>query len=443
MPAATCASALPLIHQGRGTEGLRKKNIINTTNGDFEMKKYVCGGAVLMTAMSAHAQSSVTLYGIVDVGISYQNSAQTGKSGNHLNGKSLVALTDAHTTGLSGSRWGLRGAEDLGNQLKAIFVLENGFMVNSGALAQGGAEFGRQAYVGLSSPNTGTVTAGRQYDPLVESIQQFSAPSFAGYMSSHIGDIDNLANTSRINNSIKYSTPNIGGFRAGALYSFGGVPGSQSQNQIWSLGVSYNGGAFSAGAAYLNARNPNVSFYGNTPNKGLATVNNIGSFGSATAPQALPAYAGYASANTLEIIGLGASYVLSQTIINAIVTNTRFEGLGSSSGPNPLAYSGNAVFTSAEVGVRTMISPALLAGVAFDYTSRNSVKGDGGAKYMQLNFTVDYSLSKRTDVYALAALQRATGRDSLGQSSVAAISGFAPSATDRQIGVRFGMRHKF
>ncbi|WP_433694874.1 porin [Paraburkholderia phenoliruptrix] len=407
------------------------------------MKKTVCSGAILMTALSAHAQSSVTLYGIVDVGLSYQNSAQTGKQGGQINGKSLVAMTDAHATGLSGSRWGLRGTEDLGNQLKAIFVLENGFMVNSGTLAQGGAQFGRQAYVGLSSPNAGTLTAGRQYDPVVESIQQFSAPFWAGYMSSHIGDIDNLANTNRINNSVKYTTPSFGGLKAGALYSFGGVAGSQSRNQIWSLGVSYNGGAFSAGAGYLNARNPNVSFYGNTPNKGLATANNIGSAGSATAPEALPAYAGYASANTLEIIGVGASYVLSQTTVSAIVTNTRFEGLGSSSGPNALGYSGNAVFTSAEVGVRTFVTPALLAGVAFDYTTRNSVKGDGGAKYMQLNFAVDYSLSKRTDVYALAALQRATGRDSLGQSSVAAISGFAPSATDKQLGVRVGLRHKF
>ncbi|WP_027802455.1 porin [Paraburkholderia dilworthii] len=407
------------------------------------MKKAVCGGAILVTALSAHAQSSVTLYGVVDVGMSYQNSAQTGKSGGQVNGKSLVALTDAHATGLSGSRWGLRGAEDLGNQIKAIFVLENGFMVNSGALAQGGAEFGRQAYVGLSSPNIGTMTAGRQYDPVVESIQQFSAPYWAGYMSSHIGDVDNLANTSRINNSVKYTTPSFGGLKAGALYSFGGVAGSQSRNQIWSLGVSYNGGAFSAGAGYLNARNPNVSFYGNTPNKGLATVNNIGSLGSATAPQALPAYAGYASANTLEIVGLGASYALSRTTVSAVVTNTRFEGLGSSSGPNPFGYRGNAVFTNAELGVRTLITPALLAGVAFDYTTRNSVKGDGGAKYMQLNFAMDYSLSKRTDIYALVALQRATGRDSLGQSSVAAISGFTPSATDKQVGLRLGMRHKF
>ncbi|MFL9992581.1 porin [Paraburkholderia sediminicola] len=407
------------------------------------MKKVVFGSVMAVTAVTAHAQSSVMLYGIIDVGLSYVNSAQTGKVGQHLNGGSQVALTDAHATGLSGSRWGLRGEEDLGGDLSAIFVLENGFMVNSGALAQGGAEFGRQAYVGLSSATSGTVTAGRQYDPVVFSLQQFSAPYWAGYMSAHVGDIDNLANTNRINNSIKYVTPSFHGIRAGALYSFGGVAGNQTQNQIWSLGFTYSGSALSLGAGYLNARNPNVSFYGNTPNKGLATADNLGSTGSATVPQSSPAFAGYASASTLEILGVGASYVLSQTTVTAVVTNTRFEGLGSTSGPNPFGFSGSAFFTSAELGVRTMITPTLLTGLAFDYTQRNSVKGDGGAKYMQLDFAVDYNLSKRTDVYALAVLQRATGRDSLGQAAVATISGFSPSATDKQIGLRIGIRHKF
>ena len=189
------------------------------------MRKFVLGGAIAMAAAAAHAQSSVTLYGIVDVGLSYVNNAQTGRSSAGLRGAPQTALTDAHATGMSGSRWGLRGTEDLGGGLKALFVLENGFMVNNGTLAQGGTEFGRQAYVGLSSAAAGTVTAGRQYDPLVDAIQQFSAPYWAGYMSSHIGDVDNLANTSRINNAVKYTTPSFHGIRAGAMCSFGGVAG--------------------------------------------------------------------------------------------------------------------------------------------------------------------------------------------------------------------------
>jgi len=408
------------------------------------MKRHAAACALALSAGATHAQSSVTLYGLIDVGISYTNSAQTGTTGAHPKGASQFALTDAHATGLSGSRWGLRGAEDLGGGLQAIFVLENGFMANSGALAQGGAEFGRQAYVGLLSSSYGTLTAGRQYDPRVESVQQFGASGVGGgYMSSHLNDVDNLSNTNRINNSIKFTTPVFHGIRAGGLYSLGGVAGSTTQNQIWSLGVSYNGGSLALGAGYLNARDPNVSFYGNTPNKGLASANNIGSFGSASTPEASPGSAGYASAKTLEIIGAGIAYTVSQTTVSAVVTNTRLESLGSASGPNPLGYSGNAIFTSGELGVRVRITPTLLTGIAFDYTQRNSVKGDGGAKYMQLDLGADYNLSKRTDLYALAVLQRASGHDSLGQSAVANVSGFTPSASNKQVGLRVGLRHKF
>ncbi|SAL63021.1 porin [Caballeronia choica] len=393
---------------------------------------------------SAHAQSSVTLYGLIDLGVTYLNSAQTGRVGSQLNGKSQVAMSDGHATGLSGSRWGLRGTEDLGGGMQALFVLENGFMANTGTLAQGGAEFGRQAYVGISSSGLATLTVGRQYDPLVDSVQQFAASgNWGGYMSSHVGDVDNLSNTSRINNSIKIATSPFKAVKAEALYSLGGVAGNATQNQVWSLGVSYAGTSFNFGAGYLNARNPNVSFYGNTPNKGLATANNIGSPGSPTTPEVLPAYAGYASANTLQIIGLGGSYSIGPTIVSAVATNTRFQSMGSASGPNPLAYSGNATFNSVELGVRSYITPSLLTGVAFDYTQRSSVKGDGGAKYLQLDTGVDYFLSKRTDAYVLAVLQRATGRDSLGQAAVANISGFTASSTDKQIGLRVGLRHRF
>ncbi|WP_321817701.1 MULTISPECIES: porin [unclassified Paraburkholderia] len=402
----------------------------------------LCSFAVFVTT-SAHAQSSVTLYGIIDLGLSFTNSAQTTVTGGKRAGGAQFALTDAHATGMSGSRWGLRGTEDLGGGLSTIFVLENGFLANSGALAQGGDEFGRQAYVGLSNA-FGKITAGRQYDPLIESVQPFAAAgSWAGYMGAHPDDLDNLTNTNRINNSVKVTTAKFGGFSAGALYSFGGVAGNTTQNQIWALGAGYTGGAFAFGAGYLNARDPNVSFYGNTPNKGTATANNIGSSGSATSPQSYPVYAGYASAKTLEIIGAGASYTLGGAVFSLAATNTRFDNLGSASGPNPLHYSGDAIFTSLDFNVRCSVTPFLQLATGIDYTHRNSVQGDDGAKYLQLDLGADYFLSKRTDLYLLTVLQRAMGTDSLGQSAVASIAGFSPSTIDKQIGVRLGIRHKF
>ena len=407
------------------------------------MKSCCLALPLALTCLAAHGQSSVTLYGIIDLGLTYTNSAQTRKVAGGPVGASQFALTDAHATGLSGSRWGLRGPEDLGGGLKAIFVLENGFFANNGTLAQGGAEFGRQSWVGLSSPY-GTVTIGRQYDPYIEFLQPLAASgTFAGYMGSHPDDLDNLTNTNRTNNSIKFTTVKYGGFSAGGLYSLGGVAGNATQNQIWSLGAGYSNGPVSIAAGYFNARDPNVSLYGNTPNKGVATVNNIGSFGSATSAESMPVYAGYASAKTTQFAGAALAYTVASTTIGIVVTNTRFENLGSTIGPNPLKYTGNANFTNAELSVRAYVTPALLVGTAFDYTKRNSVNGDGGAKYLQLDFGAIYSLSKRTDLYALTVLQRATGVDSLGQVSVASISGFTPSATNSQIGARLGIRHKF
>jgi predicted porin len=406
-------------------------------------KRHLIFLAAPLVICNAYAQSSITLYGLLDVGLQYANSVQTSRTGSHLNGGSQLALTDGHATGLSGSRWGLRGSEDLGDGLKAIFVLENGFNANAGTLAQGGAEFGRQAFVGMRS-NVGTVTLGRQYDPVVDFLQPLAVSGlWAGYMGSHPGDLDNLTNTNRINNSVKFTTANYGGFSAGALYSFGGAPGSISQNQIWALGAGYTGAGLQVGVGYLNARDPNVSFYGNTPNKGTATANNIGALGSATSAESIPVYAGYASANTVQIMGVGAAYTISQAVVGVVVTNTRFYSLGSQSGPNPLGYTGTASFTNVELNGRIRVRPALLFGAALDYTDRNSVKDDGGAKYLQLDLGADYSLSKRTDLYALAVMQRATGRDSLGQAAVASIAGFNPSATDKQIGVRVGIRHTF
>ena len=86
-----------------------------------------------------HAQSSVTLYGILDAGITYVNN--TG-------GSHVVKFDDGVAYG---NRFGLKGTEDLGGGLKAVFVLESGFHLGNGQLGFGGSEFGRQAYVGLQN----------------------------------------------------------------------------------------------------------------------------------------------------------------------------------------------------------------------------------------------------------------------------------------------------
>ncbi|MGN4074153.1 porin, partial [Burkholderia gladioli] len=120
------------------------------------MKKSIAALAVTAAAASpALAQSSVTLYGVIDEGLNYTNNIG-GKGG-------AVELTSGYA---QGSRWGLRGTEDLGGGLAAIFTLENGFDASSGKAQEGGRMFGRQAYVGLQDKRYGTVTLGRQYDSM-------------------------------------------------------------------------------------------------------------------------------------------------------------------------------------------------------------------------------------------------------------------------------------
>src|SRR5271156_4107576 len=115
------------------------------------MKKSLLAAGILgVCAGAAHAQSSVTLYGIVDEGLTFTQNSHGQRQYSMVSGE------------IQASRWGLRGTEDLGGGMKAVFVLENGMDLSSGKLGQGGLEFGRQAFVGLGT-TYGTVTLGRQY----------------------------------------------------------------------------------------------------------------------------------------------------------------------------------------------------------------------------------------------------------------------------------------
>jgi predicted porin len=392
------------------------------------------------------AQSTVTLFGLIDEGLNYLSNAQTARPASGPVGHSQYSLQDGATGGLGGSRWGLRGEEDLGGGLAAIFQLEGGFSINNGTLAQGSALFGRQAYVGLRN-NLGAVTLGRQYDSVVSYVQLYSsAAQWGGYIGAHPGDIDNLVNTHRINNAIKYSSPDIHGFTFGGLYSLGGVPGSVGRNQLWSAGMNYSSGPLGIAAGYLNARNPNFSFFGTNPNAGTTiTSNNLGSAGSATAPESSPIIAGYASANTLQIIATGLSYTLGSATLGAVYSNVQFRGLGNTttSGPNPLGYTGSAIFNTAEANFKYQIAPALLAGAAYVYTHDSGASGRGSSTYQQGSTGLDYFLSKRTDTYMILVFQHASGTDSLGRPAVANIMGQTASANNHQVALRLGIRHKF
>src|ERR1700730_5459176 len=121
------------------------------------MKKTLLGAAVMgVFAASAHAQSSVTLYGLIDAGMTY--SSNQGGHNAFQQSSGLVSNTVLV----------LKGSEDLGGALHALFRLEDGFNVNNGTSYFKNTIFGRQAYVGLQSDKYGQVTLGRQYDSVVD-----------------------------------------------------------------------------------------------------------------------------------------------------------------------------------------------------------------------------------------------------------------------------------
>ncbi|CAB3643319.1 Outer membrane porin protein [Paraburkholderia graminis C4D1M] len=408
------------------------------------MFRKIMPAALLIPCLTAQAQSNVTLYGIIDIGVNYLNNAQSARTATGLRGGKQWSVMDGGTGGLQGSRWGLKGAEDLGGGMKAIFLLESGFSANNGTLGQGGAEFGRQAWVGISTTRYGKVTLGRQYDEVVDFYAPLlAAPQWGGYMVEHPSDLDNASNTRRVNNSIKYTSPTIAGLTVAGLYSLGGVAGSFGTNRVWSVGAGYANGPLSVGVGYLNAHNPNTSFYGTNPNAGPATANNLGGAGSATSPQSNPIYAGYASAKNLQIAAISAAYAIGPATLGVAYSNTRFQDLGSSSGPNPLGYTGTAYFHNIEASAKWQVTPAFVLGAAFDYTTGSGAAGRNGAKYELSSLGADYFLSKRTDVYTVAVYEHASGTDSLNQPAVATITGMTPSSTNNQVAVRVGIRHKF
>lgn len=193
------------------------------------MKKTLLAAALMAGfAGVAHAETSVTLYGILDAGIGYQK--VKGTEGYASNG--VGAEINSKRTGLingiqSGNRWGLKGSEDLGDGLRAVFVLESGFDLGTGNSAQGGRLFGRQATLGLAGDSWGQLDFGRQTNIASKYLSAVADPFGGGFNQANIGGAFTSANTVRYDNMVMYQTPNFSGFQFGVGYSFN-ADGKQS-----------------------------------------------------------------------------------------------------------------------------------------------------------------------------------------------------------------------
>ena len=393
------------------------------------MKKILLASAIAsLFSVAAHAQSSVTLYGIIDEGVQFNSNAKNTVNGANVGGRQ-VALDS--TSGLNGSRWGLKGAEDLGGGLKAIFTLESGVNLNNGAFGQGSTPFGRQAFVGLSSTQFGTLTLGRQYDEVVTFVQPVTSTGYLGgsNLISHPGDLDNLNNTLRTNNTIKYATPSFNGLTAGVEVSLGGQAGNVSASSGYSAGLAYANGPITLGAGYNYFKNPT----GTAGSTGLFTDNVSG-----TSSLSGVLNSNYQTASSYQVAAAGGTYSIGPATIGVSYSNTRYQSIVALNGAS-------AAFNDVEAGLKWNFTPTLYAGVVYNYTKGNAVNGSdlGNQHFNQVSLLTDYSLSKRTDVYVLGALQKAAGKSSTGAAAVADIGNEGDSSNSRQALVRVALRHKF
>jgi predicted porin len=383
------------------------------------MKKQVIAlAATAAFAAPVFAQSSVTLYGVIDEGIDYTN---------NVGGHSVVELASGYA---QGSRWGLKGAEDLGGGTKAVFQLENGFDLNSGRLGQGGRMFGRQAYVGLSNDRFGTLTLGRQYDSVVDYLAQTTANgNWAGYLLSHPWDNDNTDNSFRLNNSVKYASPDFNGFQFGGTYAFSNDT-NFANNRAYSFGAQYTTGGLLLAAAYLQADNT-----GGTTAGAIAT--NDASF----------------IAQRMRVFGAGVNYTFGSATLGFTYTNSNYKnptGNGYLGTPGAIVAAGSTLntlkFQNFEVNGKYQFTPAFFVGAEYVYTMENYDASTGGVKpkVHSVGLMADYNLSKRTDFYVQGMYQKVTGDATNSIMDNAFIMGTqSPSSTANQFAFRAAIRHKF
>lgn len=219
------------------------------------MKKTLLALAVLASfAGVASAQTSVTAYGVLDMALQRED-----------NGAAVNATKTALDSGIqSGSRLGFKGTEDLGGGLNAHFVLEMGMNADTGLSSQGGVLFGRQAFVGLGG-GFGTVNLGRQYSPIflaTDSVDPFDAGIIggtAGVGTSTGGILTMFGTPFRTNNTINYTTNNLGGFSGSVAYSLGEQAGNNVNGRNIGVSGTYANGPILITAAYNKADNiPNA-----------------------------------------------------------------------------------------------------------------------------------------------------------------------------------------
>jgi predicted porin len=352
------------------------------------------GACALAVAPAAHAQSSVTLYGIADASILYTNKTSNNQTGFGGVGTDIGHQFSFQSAGQNATRFGLRGTENLGGGLSAIFNLESGVNIGTGGYANSnGNFFGRQAWVGLNG-GFGTVTAGLQFSPFMISVFGNDSRDMKQFGSGLIPYVNNIYVTGLFNsNSVMYTSPEIAGVQGRAMFALGGTSNFQVGRQ-YSASLSYHFSGLAASAA----------MYSGNPSSGL------------TVPSPTPSGIGFAGRN------IGASYHFDKLTVKAAYTLYKVAGSFD-----------NRVISS---GLSYQATPAL----SFDGGAWYTRDGNNSNNHSILgSLGADYALSKRTVLYSQVAYVNNHGAMDTGL----AINGATFGVTGSQFAVDVGIQHSF
>jgi predicted porin len=418
-------------------------------------KKLIALAVAGLASTAAFAQTNVTIYGLVDYGYSYRFDARGIDSAtNAVSGLAKPNSASQFNGGQqSGNRLGFKGTEDLGNGLKAVFLLEQGYQLDTGASADSASFYNRQAYAGLSG-GFGTAVGGRLYTPhytFVSGLDPFGAGTVGRYNNVYSPGAALAANAAagsvmdpvRVNNAIAYISPSFGGFTVTGAFSNNAFADDSNgnnakNNTVYAILGQFTGGGLTVGANYHYVAAGTASI-GTIP--GTATVpgtitgtgipTNITVAGTA-------AVFGANAVDNVQNFTLGGSYDFKVAKVMAL-------------------YSWNNVDVAAAGGKDLAINNYMLGATvpfgkfaakgSYIYSDGNSAAG-GDAQ--QLALGLDYNLSKRTNLYSAYSWIDNSNQRMNGVGDASASGGYdrqtgsgAYPAGVWQQGFQVGLRHMF
>ena len=390
------------------------------------MKKTLAAVAVLGAFAGSALAADVQLYGIVDMGLNYT----------HIDGDGAYEDMDSFSMESgqqSGSRWGIKGTEDLGNGLTVGFVLEDGFSADTGSegtnpmfdresmlFLQGG--FGKVAFGRIGSFNQGQGSFSK-----IGMLTPFGT-SFGDY-AAQAGNV--FASSTRYDNSIVYETPNFAGFQVTAMYSMGntgddGVENESSSERYYGIAATYKNGP---AAAYLAIDSTNYKSWGETHGSDMEDAMTV-TLGGSWDFEVVKAYIGAQYFDEVKVSSLGG------IIDNNAYSVKDAAGKVTFSTAN-LKVTGYSVLIGADAplaGGKLMAAAAYMDGEQSDFE-----EDYGSGKFDFTRWVIsagyDYPLSKRTNVYAVASYMD----DELEGKGTNNGTDWNPSAYTFMV----GMRHKF